>query len=86
MSHFLSGFHDEIKKLAAYNTGSQSSSNPIELEKKPDLSPVAAAGKNLGIGSPAGQPEQPSGNIARTDQRPKSFGTSRQGAFKASLA
>jgi len=53
MSYFHRGFASEITKLAQM------------LTQKKDESPVATAGKNLGISTAAGQPEQPAGTVAK---------------------
>lgn len=57
---FFFGFGDELLKLAADAQMMQQQ----DLGQKKDLSPVAGAGKNLGIGTAAGQPEQPAGTPA----------------------
>ena len=69
MDSFFIGFGEELLKLAA-NAGQTS----LDQGQKKDVSQTAAAGNNLGVGSAAGQPEQPAGTPATTPGAGKGFG------------
>jgi hypothetical protein len=72
MSRFFTGFGEELLKLAQGASAGQVGA--VQQQKK-DVSPTAAAGKNLGIGSAAGQPEQPAGTPAATAMAGTGLGT-----------
>jgi len=59
MSIFTEGFMSEILKVA------------FPDDKANDVSPSASAGRNLGVGSAAGQPEKPAIQVAQTSMPPK---------------
>lgn len=74
-SAFLAGFMDELTKLAAMpvvNIASQQTQSPMSQQPQSSnvISPTAEAGKNLGLGSAAGQPEQPAFPRATVQTQP----------------
>ncbi len=69
MSRFTMGFMDEILKIAFPVGQGQMLSNQNTMTNM--VSPAASAGRNLGIGSAAGQPEQPAMQPAQTNVNPQ---------------
>jgi len=82
MSIFTVGFMSEIMKVAF---PASQGLNPVDPNMRAnDASPSASAGRNLGVGSAAGQPERPAMQAAQANIPPQKQIPGMTSAFKGS--